>query len=105
MGDLLTAHEYGAIAETMTIGGNAFIDGITRPAISGQTFPTTDPATGRELARVAACGKADVDLAVCKAREAFEDGRWRDQAPAERKRVLTDFAKLIERDRHELAVL
>src|SRR4051794_2187237 len=105
MSDLLTAHEYKAIATTMAIGGNAFIDGIARPALSGETFPTTDPATGRELARVAACGEADVDLAVRKAREAFEDGRWRNRAPAERKRVLIDFAKLIERNRHELAVL
>ena len=40
-----------------------------------------------------------------KAREAFADGRWRNQAPAERKRVLIRFARLIERHRHELAVL
>ena len=105
MSDLLTAQEYRAIATTMTIGGNAFIDGIGRPAASGETFTTTNPATGDELARVAACGKADVDLAVRKAREAFADGRWRNQAPAERKRVLIAFAKLIERNRHELAVL
>ena len=105
MSDLLTAQEYRAIAATMTIGGNAFIDGVGRPAASGETFTTTNPATGDELARVAACGEADVDLAARKAREAFEDGRWRNQAPAERKRVLIAFAKLIERNRHELAVL
>ena len=105
MSDLLTAQEYRAIAATMAIGGNAFIDGIGRPASSGETFTTTNPATGDELARVAACGKADVDLAVRKAREAFADGRWRNQAPAERKRVLISFAKLVERNRHELAVL
>src|SRR5688572_28702670 len=102
MSDLLTAGEYKAIAASMTIGGNAFIDGIARPAVSGETFPTTNPATGERLAWVAACDKADVDLAVRKAREAFEDGRWRDQPPAERKRVLIAFAKLIERNRHEL---
>lgn len=105
MSDLLTAQEYRAIAETMTIGGNAFIDGIARPASSGETFSTINPATADGLAEVAACGKADVDLAVGKAREAFEDGRWRNQPPAERKRVLIAFAKLIERNRHELAVL
>ena len=105
MSDLLTAQEYRAIAATMAIGGNAFIDGIGRPASSGETFTTTNPATGDELARVAACGKADVDLAVRKAREAFADGRWCNQAPAERKRVLISFAKLVERNRHELAVL
>lgn len=105
MSDLLTAQEYKAIAATLTIGGNAFIDGIARPALSGETFPTVNPATGQELARVAACGQADVDLAVRKARESFEDGRWRNHPPAERKRVLIAFARLIERNRHELAVL
>ena len=40
-----------------------------------------------------------------KARLAFEDGRWRHQTPAERKRVLIAFATLIERNRRELAVL
>jgi gamma-glutamyl-gamma-aminobutyraldehyde dehydrogenase len=73
--------------------------------MSGETFLTTNPATGAELAHVAACGKADVDLAVTKAREAFDDGRWRNLAAADRKRILLRFAKLIERDRHELAVL
>jgi gamma-glutamyl-gamma-aminobutyraldehyde dehydrogenase len=105
MRDLLTADEYRAIAKGLTISGNAFIDGIARPAISGATFSTTNPATGQELARVAACGKADVDFAVGKARDAFEDGRWRHQPPAERKRVLIAFAKLIESNRYELAVL
>ena len=105
MSDLLTADEYRAIAQTMTFGGNAFIDGSARPAISAETFPTINPATGAEIARVAACAQADVDFAVRKARDAFEDGRWRNLAPAERKRVLIAFAKLIERNRHELAVL
>ena len=105
MSDLLTADEYRAIAQTMTLGGNAFIDGAARPAISAETFPTINPATGVEIARVAACAQADVDFAVRKARDAFEDGRWRNLAPAERKRVLIAFAKLIERNRHELAVL
>lgn len=105
MSDVLTADEYRAIAETMAIAGNAFIGGLSRPASSGETFPTTNPATNAELAQVAACGKADVDLAVDKAREAFNDGRWRNLPAAERKRTLLDFARRVERDRHELAVL
>ena len=40
-----------------------------------------------------------------KAKEAFEDGRWHLRSPAERKAVLLNFAKLLERNRHELAVL
>lgn len=105
MGDVLTSAEYKAIAQGLTLGGNAFIDGNARPAISGETFSTINPATGMELARVASCGAADVDFAVQKARAAFEDGRWRFKAPAERKRILLAFAKLIERNRHELATL
>ena len=46
-----------------------------------------------------------MDFAVAKAKEAFDDGRWRLLAPAERKAVLLKFAKLMERNRHELAVL
>lgn len=105
MSDLLTAGEYKAIAQSMMFGGNAFIDGIARPAISGKTFQSVNPATGQELARIAACGQTDVDFAVQKAREAFEDGRWRHRAPADRKETLIEFAKLIHRNRHELAVL
>lgn len=105
MSDLLTAGEYKAIAETMQFGGNAFIDGVSRPAISGKTLQSINPATGKALAKIAACDQADVDVAVAKAREAFEDGRWRKLAPAERKQTLIGLAKLIHRNRHELAVL
>ncbi|WP_152048387.1 aldehyde dehydrogenase [Aureimonas psammosilenae] len=105
MSDLLTVGEYKAIAHSLNLGGNAFIDGVARPAASGKTFATTNPATGDELAQVAACGAADVDFTVKKAREAFEDGRWRNLHPSERKRVLLAFAKLIDRNRHDLAVL
>lgn len=105
MHDLLTAAEYRAIAETLTFSGNAFIDGAFCPAASGKTFPTVNPATGKTLAEVAACDAADVDFAVAKAKEAFEDGRWRQLAPGERKAVLLKLAKLMEENRHELAVL
>ncbi len=105
MHDVLTAAEYAAIAETLTFPSNAFINGAFRPAMSGKTFKTLNPATGKALAEVAACEAADVDYAVEKAKEAFDDGRWRLRAPGERKTVLLKLAKLIERNRHELAVL
>lgn len=105
MRDLLTASEYAALAETMVFPANAFIDGSFRPSMSGRTFPTINPATGATLANVAACDAADVDFAVAKAKEAFDDGRWHLRSPAERKVVLLKFAKLLERNRHELAVL
>ena len=76
MSDLLTAGECGTIAAGLDLPEGAFIDGAFRPARSGATVETRNPATGRVLADVAACDAADVDFAVEKARETFEDGRW-----------------------------
>ncbi len=105
MHEPLTAAEYKAIAAGLQFPTNAFVDGAFRPANAGKTFKTINPATGETLAEVAACDASDVDYAVAKAREAFDDGRWRNQSPAERKAVLLHFAKLLERNRHELAVM
>ena len=76
MSELLTKEEYGAIAAGLDLPTGAFIDGSYRPAASAKTFDTVNPATGKHLAKVAACDAADVDFAVTKARDAFEDGRW-----------------------------
>jgi gamma-glutamyl-gamma-aminobutyraldehyde dehydrogenase len=105
MHEPLTAAEYKAIAAGFDLPTNAFIDGSFRPANSGKTFTTTNPATGELLANVAACDASDVDYAVLKAREAFEDGRWRQLSPGERKATLIKFARLLEENRHELAVM
>jgi gamma-glutamyl-gamma-aminobutyraldehyde dehydrogenase len=105
MHDVLTAAEYAAIVQQIGLPSNAFVDGAFRPAASRKTFDTINPATGKVLAKVAACEAADVDFAVAKAREAFEDGRWRSQSPAERKAVLLKLARLLEQNRHELAVM
>ncbi len=52
MGDLLTREEYEAIARNLVLPANAFIDGGFRPAKSGKTFETANPATGQKLADV-----------------------------------------------------
>ncbi|WP_136635928.1 aldehyde dehydrogenase [Pseudooceanicola onchidii] len=105
MTDLLTHEEYASIAASLDLPQNAWIDGGYRPAISGKTYQTVNPATGAVLGPVAACDAADVDLAVTKAREAFDDGRWSALHPGERKEVLLRLAKLIERNARELAVM
>ncbi|WP_282021559.1 aldehyde dehydrogenase [Ruegeria faecimaris] len=102
---LLTQDEYDSIAAGLTLPTGAFIDGAYRPAISGQSFTTVNPATNKKLANIAACGVADVDFAVEKAREAFEDGRWSRLHPSERKNVLIRLTKLITRNARELAVM
>ncbi|WP_170457591.1 aldehyde dehydrogenase [Ruegeria arenilitoris] len=103
--DLLTRDEYASIAAGLDLPTGAFIDGGYRPAISGAVFPTVNPATGAVLTEVAACAAADVDLAVEKARESFDDGRWWRLHPSARKDVLIRLAKLMTRNARELAVM
>ncbi len=105
MSDLLTTEEYKAIAAGLSFPTQAFIDGRFRPAASGRTFASLNPATGDTLAEIAACDSRDVDFAVAKARDAFEDGRWSRLHPGDRKAVLIRLAKLIKRNARELAVL
>ncbi len=83
----------------------AYIDGAFSPAADGATMPVTDPATGQQVGEVAACGEADIDRAVAAARDVFERGDWSRAHPAHRRRVLTRFAKLIERHAEDLARL
>ena len=105
MSSLLTRDEYQALAQTLVLPSGAFVDGRYTAAVSGQSFETLNPATGSRLAQIAACDAPDVDHAVEKAREAFEDGRWSKRHPAERKKTIIRLCKLIRRHRHELAVL
>ena len=102
---LLTAAQYADLAGTIALPTQAFVDGAFRPALSGKTFETANPATGKVLAQVAACGPEDVDVAVAGAKAAFEDGRWSRLAPVERKHTLLRFADLLEQHAHELAVM
>ena len=95
MSDLLTFEEYKAVAAGLSLPTQAFVNGGFRPAMSGNTFDSVNPATGQVIAKVAACDVADVDYAVAKARDAFEDGRWSRLHPRDRKQVLIKLAKLI----------
>jgi gamma-glutamyl-gamma-aminobutyraldehyde dehydrogenase len=83
----------------------AVIDGVLLEAVSGATFHNVSPRDGQVLNLVTACQAEDVERAVAVARAAFEDGRWRDQGPRQKKAVLFRLAELMERDADELALL
>ncbi len=104
MSDLLTHAEYAAIADSINFPRAAFIDGKYRKG-SGGMMPTINPATGETIAEIAVCNAKDVDFAVGKAREAFDQGRWAALHPSARKDVLIRLCKLITRNRRELAVM
>jgi len=101
----LTFADWQARASEIEIEGRAFINGQYTDALSGETRPTYNPATGEKLVDVASCGPEDADLAVKYARDAFESGVWANMAPSERKMVLVRWAELIELYAEELALL
>jgi len=80
-------------------GFGHLIDGEVVGSVSGETFAVYDPATGREFARCAAAGPEEVDRAVRSAREAFDDGRWRNLEPLEKERRLRRLSGLIHDNR------
>jgi gamma-glutamyl-gamma-aminobutyraldehyde dehydrogenase len=104
MSDLLTRAEYAALAADIDFPRTAFIDGGSR-AGTGAPLVTLNPATGEEICTIIACGAGDVNLAVQKAKEAFEVGAWRTTHPTDRKEILIRLAKLMTRNRRELAVM
>ena len=104
MTNLLTHAEYRALAEALDPPRSPFIDGKYQPG-RGPAMATTNPATGAEIAQISTASAEDVDLAVTKAREAFDQGRWAKLDPEIRKDVLIRLCKLITRNRRELAVM
>lgn len=89
----------------LQLRNQAFIDGEFCPSASGATLPSYNPANGQKITDIAACDSRDVDRAVKAARTAFEGGVWSGLAPAARKAILLDYAKLLETHAFELALL
>ncbi len=81
------------------------VDGKWVASVSGKTFETFNPATGKVLATVAEGDRADIDQAVKAARKAFESGRWRDMTPSKRGQLLWKLADLLEQNLEEFAQL
>ncbi|MFN7146127.1 MAG: aldehyde dehydrogenase family protein, partial [Myxococcota bacterium] len=78
-----------------------WIDNAPRPAASGATFATPNPATGETLAELARGDRADVDAAVASARRAFPG--WARTDPNERQRILWKAGELLLAATAELA--
>jgi acyl-CoA reductase-like NAD-dependent aldehyde dehydrogenase len=94
-----------ARAKALAPGSGLFIDGRSVPAASGRTFADIASRDGSKIADVAEAGPEDVDRAVAAARRAFDDRRWADTTPMDRKRVLLRFADLVRGDLANLALL
>jgi acyl-CoA reductase-like NAD-dependent aldehyde dehydrogenase len=71
------------------------IDGELTVSEDDRSVEVTNPSTGRHLLSIPAGCAADADRAVACARRAFADGRWSEQPPSYRKKVLFRFADLV----------
>ncbi|QHE84680.1 NAD-dependent succinate-semialdehyde dehydrogenase [Hydrogenophaga sp. BPS33] len=80
-----------------------FIQGQWRNAAAGETLAVFNPATGKEIGRVAHARKADLDLALDAAQKGFEV--WRDKAPIERARIMRAAAALMRERASAIAAL
>jgi phenylacetaldehyde dehydrogenase len=79
-----------------------FIDNAVTEA-TGQLLDVFNPATGEVIARIPDASPEVVDRAVASARRAFDS--WRHTRPADRERILSRLADLIEQHGDELAEL
>lgn len=97
--------DWQALAQRLQFRNQAFINGRSQAAASGDTFPCINPATEAVLTQVASCDQVDVDTAVANARTVFKSGIWSRMHPRERKQVMLRWADLIEAHNDEFALL
>lgn len=82
-----------------------WIDGLEISGKSTEILPVVDPGSGQMIATVARGEQADVDLAIGAATKAFSSGKWPGLAPHQRSRLMLEWARLIGRERANLATL
>ena len=80
-----------------------FINGKVVGGSSRKTSKVFNPATGEQSSEVNLASKADVDLVVQKAKEAFTD--WCRKPPAQRARIIFKFKELIEKNSDDITKL
>ncbi|WP_228000374.1 aldehyde dehydrogenase family protein [Nocardia australiensis] len=78
-----------------------YIDGAWRAAASGATREIRCPADNSVVGIVAEADAADTEAAIAAARRAFDGGRWRQTAAAERGDLLLRIAAAIDSRRDE----
>src|SRR6478609_849766 len=80
-----------------------FIDGQWQDAGDGRTLAVFNPATGKEIGRVAHAGIADLDRALEAAQKGFE--KWRDMPAIERNKIMRKAAALMRERAGEIGAV
>ncbi|ELQ39726.1 aldehyde dehydrogenase [Pyricularia oryzae Y34] len=78
---------------------NEWVEGVDK-----KTFETINPSTEEVICSVSEATEKDVDIAVKAARKAFE-GEWKQTAPGQRSKLLTNLAELVEKNLDLLAAV
>lgn len=103
--DSVQKNHQQAIEEASELGTfEAWINGGSRPAASGETFETRNPVINEPILSVPRCDEADVDAAVEAAWNAY-DSDWGDTTPAERSQALQEWVGVLRDHLDELALL
>ncbi|MGB5347155.1 MAG: NAD-dependent succinate-semialdehyde dehydrogenase [Woeseia sp.] len=90
-----------AVKDSSLLETGAYIDGAWVAADDGSTYDVRNPATGKVIAKVAQCGKAETRRAI-KAANAALPG-WQKLSAKERGRILRKFFDLMMAAQEDLA--
>ena len=93
MNDLLTHKEIQSIAKNINYPSNQFINGGFKKSFGKEIINNIDPNTKKIINKIYCSNEKDLNFAVLKSREAFEDGRWSRLHPSERKNILIKLCK------------
>jgi succinate-semialdehyde dehydrogenase/glutarate-semialdehyde dehydrogenase len=91
------------LADASLFRTRAFVDGEWVDALSGETFPVVDPASGEVLTEVPRMGPDDTRRAIVAAERAYPG--WKSLLAKDRARILRRFADLMLENQEDLAVL
>jgi succinate-semialdehyde dehydrogenase/glutarate-semialdehyde dehydrogenase len=80
-----------------------FINGEWQDAAGGKTLAVFNPATGKEIGRVAHASTADLDRALAATQKGFE--KWRDMPAIERNKIMRKAAALMRERAGDIGLL
>lgn len=97
----LTKEQVFELAKNAKLFAGNLIVGNSSQATMDNTTPIDNSVIGQIVDGTA----EDVNQAVIAARACFDSGEWKDKHPAERKRIMQAWTRLMETHKEELAAL
>ena len=82
-----------------------FIEGTFIHSTHQKTYELINPSDGSAICEVTHGQPQDINRAVASAKAAYHKGVWRNMPPAQKKKILYDFANLLDTHFKELAFL